>query len=85
MQAGAEPSNITKYESQFVMNFVNGQGVRHPDIGSLLEVEEVGTGCLMIKVEALARYVAAYREELEYVTDYTPRDAIHHLNLDGTL
>ncbi|HEY1696514.1 MAG TPA: hypothetical protein VGG39_30340 [Polyangiaceae bacterium] len=78
VMAGATPANITKYESPFVMNFVNGQGVRHPDIGSLLEVEEVGTGCLMMKVEALERYIAAYEEELEYVTDYTPRGVIHH-------
>ena len=27
---------------------------------------------------ALAKYIAAYREELEYVTDYKPRGEIHH-------
>jgi predicted RNA methylase len=78
VMAGADASSLMNYESPFVMNYVTGQGVRHPEIGSLLEVEEVGTGCLMIKVEALAKYVAAYREELEYVTDYVPRDVVHH-------
>ena len=78
VMAGADRTTITKYESPFVMNFVGGRGIRHPEIGSLLEVEEVGTGCMMIKVEALERYIASYREELEYLTDYSPRNVVHH-------
>jgi hypothetical protein len=78
VQAGVPVGALPLYAASFVVNFTGSHGLRHPELGTFLEVEEVGTGCLMIKVDALARYVEAYREELEYVTDYHPLYAVHH-------
>lgn len=78
VKAGVPARALPEYAASFVVNYTSGQGLRHPELGTFLEVEEVGTGCLMVKVEALAKYVDAYREELEYVTDYEPLYAVHH-------
>jgi hypothetical protein len=78
VRAGVPPAELPRYAASFVFNSASGNFLRHPELGTFLEVEEVGTGCLMVKVDALHRYVEAYREELEYVSDYDPMYAIHH-------
>lgn len=77
VRAGVAPADLPRYAASFVFNHPRDHVVRHPDIGTLIEIEEVGTGCLMVKVDALKRYAEAYHEELEYISDYDPFYTVH--------
>lgn len=85
VKSGVPREKLHEYATSFVINlkpeqrnqllFANVGGVRI----RLIDVEEAGTGFMMIRREALERYIDYWRPGIEYTTDYEPRDAVHHL------
>lgn len=47
-------------------------------LGTFVEVFEVGTGCLMVSLDAIQKYIAHYKTEIAYRTDYPPVGQIHY-------
>lgn len=82
---GVTGDDLRHYATSFIFNFIvdNGRDApngRHFDgIGDFVEVEEIGTGFLMCKRSVLDKMIAAYKDEISYVTDYPPKDVIHHM------
>jgi hypothetical protein len=44
-----------------------------------IRVEDAGTGFMMIRRDAIERFIAHYRAEIEYVADYPPMGETHHM------
>jgi len=83
VKRGVPVEELEDYSCSFIFNqIVDNEGRANArdfgHLGTFVEVEEVGTGCLMVTREALLRYIEHYRERIEYVTDYAPRDRVHH-------
>lgn len=82
VKAGKTAEELPEYANDFVGNAASSQvaGQVDPESGArYLEVEELGTGFLMLTRGAIERYIAHWRDEIAYVTDYEPRGAVHHM------
>lgn len=81
VHAGVDARELPQHAAAFVVNaqpgklkaLVDTKGKRYA------EVEEIGTGFLMLKREAIERYIEHYRTEIAYTTDYEPENAEHHM------
>ncbi len=82
-RAGAPDEMLPEIANDFVVNAPEAtrlKGVVDPHTGArYAEVDHLGTGFLMIRAEALTKYIEHYRAELEYATNYEPRGTVHHM------
>jgi hypothetical protein len=51
--------------------------------GRFVEVQDVATGFLLIKRDALLRYIARYEDEIAYTADYSPHRGETHYDVFG--
>lgn len=82
VKMGVSGDELAKYATSFIINHVvdsDKNGISFENIGDFVEVEEVGTGFLMFKREVIEKMLAAYSDDMAYVTDYPPRDETHHM------
>lgn len=81
VHGGVDTRELPKHAGDFVVNaqvgklraMVDGKGHRYA------EVEELGTGFLLLRREAIERYIEHYRTEIAYTTDYDPKEVEHHM------
>jgi len=81
---GVTAADLPFYATSFIFNHVvdnNGasNGRHFEGMGDFVEVEELGTGFLMVRRHVLEKVIAAYKDDISYITDYPPRDEIHHM------
>lgn len=84
VQAGVKADKLHEHSCSFIYNtIVNNEGgnnaISLEGLGDFVEIEEVGTGFMLIKRCVIERMIAAYGNEMAYVTDYEPRGEIHHM------
>lgn len=81
VREGYEGRDLEERACDHVVNARPGAAKCHVSPGGarFLEVEELGTGFLMFRRAALERYIARWKHEIEYVTDYEPRGVVHHM------
>lgn len=78
VQKGVKLEELPLYETSFIVNGFNGGGYKN-DYGFFAEVDEIGTGFMMIRRDVIEDFIAAYGEDIAYITDYPPRDTVHHM------
>jgi hypothetical protein len=61
---------IVTLKTPFVVKTIGG--------GRYYEALSLGTAFLCIRMQAIERYIEAYREEIEYESNYPPFDETHH-------
>lgn len=78
---GVPDDELPSHANDFVGNAAPGPGTGQvsPLGARYMEVEELGTGFLMIRRECIERYIDHWRDEIAYITDYEPRDIVHHM------
>lgn len=82
VKAGKTAEELPEYANDFVGNAKGRElaGSVDPTSGArYLEVEELGTGFLMLRRGAIERYIERWRDEIAYLTDYEPRGVVHHM------
>lgn len=84
VKAGVQPDKLHEHSCSFIYNtIVNNDGgnnaISVDGIGDFVEIEEVGTGFMIVKRAVIEKMIAAYGNEMAYVTDYEPRGEIHHM------
>ena len=83
VRAGVPDNELASHANDFVGNASadqQGNGSRNPATGSrFMEVEELGTGFLMLTRDCIERYIEHWKDEIAYVTDYPPQGLVHHM------
>lgn len=83
VKAGKTAEELPEYANDFVGNTSGARdlaGSVDPTSGArYLEVEELGTGFLMLRRGAIERYIEEWQDEIAYLTDYAPRGVVHHM------
>jgi hypothetical protein len=81
VKAGVAPSELALHASRPIFNTTLGGGRVYEEMGgfTVAEVGELPTGFLLIRREALIRFIQFHRDDIEYVADYPPQGAIHHM------
>lgn len=82
VKAGVKDEDLPKHATTFIINGWAGKGFVNSN-GTFAEVREAGTGFMLIKRATLERFIDAYREDIAYLTDYEPRDVVHHMVFKG--
>ena len=81
---GIPDCDLKYYANSHIYNHIvdndggmNGRSM--PGIGDFVEVEEVGTGFLMFKMDVVRTLIKKHEADMAYLTDYEPRDEVHHM------
>jgi FkbM family methyltransferase len=78
VKRGVEAEELEAHSTSFILNGLLGPGVAN-ELGAFMEVEELGTGFLCFKLSVIDTMVEKLGPEIAYVTDYEPRDEVHHM------
>lgn len=81
---GVPADKLHEHSCSFIYNTIvdNGGGsnaISLSGLGDFVEIEEVGTGFMLVKRSVIEKMIAAYGNEMAYLTDYEPRGEIHHM------
>lgn len=76
---GVPASELGEHSTDWIINHPGEDGWHCHGIGDFMPVEEVGTGFLMFKMSVGEEIIKRWGRDMEYVTDYPPRDEIHHM------
>ena len=79
---GVPDGELSVYANDFVGNASPGPGVGavNRETGArYMEIEELGTGFLMLTRGCIERYIEHWRDEIAYITDYPPQGVVHHM------
>ena len=82
VKRGVPHDQLATYATDFVGNAAPGvmSGQFNRETGArFVELEELGTGFLMLTRSCIERYIEHWRDEIAYVTDYEPRGVVHHM------
>lgn len=84
VKAGVPEEELHEWSCSFIYNTVpdnagGNNAIEMEGIGNFVEIEEVGTGFMIMKRSVIEKMLAAYSNEMAYVTDYDPRGVTHHM------
>jgi len=84
VKMGVAEDKLHEWSCSFIYNtVVNNEGgnnaISKEGLGDFVEIEEVGTGFMIIKRSVIEKMLKAYEHEMAYITDYDPRDVVHHM------
>ena len=84
VKAGVPEGELHEWSTSFIYNTVadcdgGSNAISMENIGDFVQVEEIGTGFMIMKRSVIERMIEAYRNEIQYVTDYEPRGDVHHM------
>lgn len=84
VRQGVPAEKLHEWACSFIYNTVvdndgGNNAIEAPGLGTFIEIEEIGTGFMVMKRSVIEKMIAAYKNEMAYVTDYEPRGEIHHM------